>query len=291
VRLGEGLAVTGQLSEAAMARTLEAVSACKDKLAKRSIVKMRSVATQACRAARNGQKFLAHVRKLTGVRFDIIEPGEEARLAVLGCADLIAPSAKAALVVDIGGGSTELSWAVRPEPGRLPRLQAYHSAPIGVVTLADRFPEHDDPLAWYQAMKAEAAREIAAFSATEDISAALANKSAHIIGTSGAITSLAGVHMGLARYSRRAVDGVWIGQDDTRAAIARLSSLSRAARASEPCIGHERADLVLAGAAILDAVMDAWPSETLRVADRGLREGLILSMLNKPRKRRRRKRS
>ena len=287
VRLGENLAVTGQLSDRAMQRTLAAITLCAEKLARHRPIKMRCVATQACRAAKNGPSFLRELTNKTGISFEIIDPQEEARLAVIGCADLFDPTGVGALVIDIGGGSTELSWATNRGQRQRPKLENWYSAPIGVVTLADQFPEHGDVQEWYQTMKRHAGAYISGFSPPPELRAHLQSGQAHIVGTSGAITSLAGVHLKLPRYSRALVDGLWISETETRAAINSLSALSKAARAQQPCIGPDRADLVLAGAAILEAVLDQWPSLRLRVADRGLREGLILTMLNPPRRRRR----
>jgi exopolyphosphatase / guanosine-5'-triphosphate,3'-diphosphate pyrophosphatase len=291
VRLGDGLGATGRLSEEAMSRTMAAIQACSDKLSRHPPLRLRCVATQACRIAQNGPSFLRAVAKQTGLRFDIIPASEEARLAVIGCADLFDANGEGALVVDIGGGSTELSWATNRKGGRGPKLESWFSAPIGVVTLADLHPEQSDTRAWYDGMKRGAAEMIAAFDADRVIAKKLHAGVGHIIGTSGAVTSLAGVHLKLERYARRLVDGIWISKDDTYAAINLLAGQDRDRRAQNPCIGPERADLVLAGAAILDAVLETWPSPRLRVADRGLREGLILTMLQKPKRRRKRSRS
>jgi exopolyphosphatase / guanosine-5'-triphosphate,3'-diphosphate pyrophosphatase len=288
VRLGDGLGATGHLSDLAMARTMDAIAACAEKLKVHQPLKMRCVATQACRIAKNGSAFLRRVAKQTGIRFEIIPASEEARLAVAGCVDLFDPKGEGALVVDIGGGSTELSWATNRGVGRPPKLESWFSAPIGVVTLAELHPERPDTRVWYDEMKRDAADMIAAFDPERLIAKKLHSGIGHIIGTSGAVTSLAGVHLKLTRYARRLVDGIWISKDDTYAAINLLASQDRDGRAQNPCIGPERADLVLAGAAILDAVLETWPSPRLRVADRGLREGLILSMLQKPKRRRKR---
>lgn len=291
VRLGDGLGTTGQLSEAAMARTLAAIEMCAEKLSLHQPAKLRCVATQACRIAKNGPAFLRNVARKTGIRFDIIPPSEEARLAVIGCSDLFDQQSEGALVVDIGGGSTELSWATNRPRGGGPKLETWFSAPIGVVTLAELFPERADTRAWYDEMRDGAAKHLGSFDVDKTIAKKLHSGVAHIIGTSGAVTSLAGVHLKLNRYARRLVDGIWISKDDTYAAINLLAAQDRDGRASNPCIGPERADLVLAGAAILDAVLQTWPSPRLRVADRGLREGLILTMMQKPKRRRKRSKS
>jgi exopolyphosphatase/guanosine-5'-triphosphate,3'-diphosphate pyrophosphatase len=279
VRLGDGLTANGELSAEAMARTTKAVAVCAEKIYVHRPAHTRFVATQACRSARNGASFLHQLAQDTGMCFEIIQPDEEARLAVLGCSDLFDPTADGALVVDIGGGSTELSWAVAQGGGQRPRLHSFFSAPIGVVSLAEMFPEHDNRYDWFDDMRRAAGDLLQGFEPDLDVARRLQSGAAHIIGTSGAITSLAGVHLKLERYTRKLVDGLWISKDDTFSAIHHLATQDKAGRAAHPCIGNERADLVVAGAAILAAVLDRWPSPRLRVADRGLREGLILSML------------
>ena len=290
VRLGEGLSKTGRLDPAAMERAFTALSICAEKIARRSAATVRAVATQACRQAADGPDFVAEVERRTGLRLQIISPREEARLSVVGCLNLIDHDAAAALVVDVGGGSTELSWvdlrdgALRRQggrvaPERLP-IRAWVSIPIGVVTLAERFPETPPAsLAWFRAMVEHMKREIGRFRHAEHLRPIFASGRAHLIGTSGAITSLAGLHLGLRRYDRTRVDGLWLSHSDCLAAADRLMQLTPAARAAEPCIGSDRADLVLAGAAILQAVQELWPCQRVRVADRGLREGILLTLM------------
>lgn len=296
VRLGEDLARTGRLSEAAMDRATAALRVCAGKVRRREVRGQRAVATQACRAATNGAAFLARVRDETGLSLEVITPEEEARLAVAGCCNLLDPEADAALVLDVGGGSTELSWVdLRDGGGGAPRggrwpIHAWLSIPIGVVTLAERFPE--DPggrEAWFRAMVGVVRAELDRFGQAEAMRPSFAAGRAHLVGTSGAITSLAGLHLGLARYDRSRVDGLWLTDADCEGAARRLLALEPAARAAQPCIGRDRADLVLAGAAILQAVQEAWPCRRVRVADRGLREGMLLAMTaERPGRRRRR---
>jgi exopolyphosphatase/guanosine-5'-triphosphate,3'-diphosphate pyrophosphatase len=291
VRLGEGLSQTGELSERAMERAILALGVCADKIARRGALQVRAVATQACRSAANGRRFVDEAARRTGLHLNIISPREEAQLSVAGCLNLLDRSARAALVLDVGGGSTELSWLDLTAAGldvdprrqahwRLP-IKAWLSAPVGVVTLAERFPEGEvhDPgrfLAMVEAMKVH----IADFTRADDLRPAFACGDAHLVGTSGAITSLAGLHLGLARYDRSQVDGLWMTRAQCEAAATRLAALSASERAAQPCIGPDRADLVLAGAAILQAVQELWPCDRVRVADRGLREGLLLSMMS-----------
>jgi exopolyphosphatase/guanosine-5'-triphosphate,3'-diphosphate pyrophosphatase len=300
VRLGDGLTHTGRLDVDAMERALAALRICADRIRKRGVPHVRAVATQACRSAANGGDFLARVEAETGLKLHIITPQEEARLSVAGCLGLLDRQADAALVVDVGGGSTELSWVDLkelsfdpdrrpPHPARLP-IKAWMSVPLGVVSLADRFPEtREDRHGWFRAMVEEVKAEIAAFHGADELKPAFEAGRAHLIGTSGAITSLAGLHLGLARYERSRVDGLWMTREDCEAAAERLMSITAKERAAEPCIGPDRADLVLAGAAILQAVQELWPCARVRVADRGLREGLLLSLMNRPPRRRRRR--
>jgi exopolyphosphatase/guanosine-5'-triphosphate,3'-diphosphate pyrophosphatase len=301
VRLGEGLSQSGRLAEHAMERAMGALRICAEKIARRRCVKVRAVATQACRSAANGEAFVERVREETGLQLQIISPREEAHLAVAGCLNLLDREAHAALVVDVGGGSTELSWVDLRGPGldmdprrfapqRLP-VKAWISIPMGVVTLAERFPEDDaDRPSWYRAMVEAMKADIAACSEAEVVRPAFDAGRAHLVGTSGAITSLAGIHLGLPRYDRRRVDGLWMSRGDCETTADRLLGVDVKGRAAEPCIGPERADLVLAGAAILQAVQELWPCERVRVADRGLREGLLMAMMSAPQRRRRRSR-
>jgi exopolyphosphatase/guanosine-5'-triphosphate,3'-diphosphate pyrophosphatase len=300
VRLGDGLSRTGKLSEEAMDRALTALKACAEKVRRRRVGRMRAVATQACRSARNGRAFVERVAEETGIRLKIIPPREEAQLSVAGCLNLLDPEARAALVIDVGGGSTELSWVDLADPGlKLDRrdlhpsttpIRAWLSIPIGVVTLAERFPEpQPGDERWFRAMVEEVKSQVCSFTHADSLKHHFAQGQAHLVGTSGAITSLAGLHLNLLRYDRSRVDGLWMSRDDCERAAERLLTLDPRERAAEPCIGPDRADLVLAGAAILQAVQELWPCARVRVADRGLREGLLMSLMSGPRKRARRR--
>jgi exopolyphosphatase/guanosine-5'-triphosphate,3'-diphosphate pyrophosphatase len=298
VRLGEGLTQSGRLSDAAMERAMAALKISAEKVRRRRVTRFRAIATQACRMADNGQAFVDRVAAETGVHLQIISPQEEARLSVAGCLNLLDRSYDAALVVDVGGGSTELSWVELkdlPEDAP-PKLIAWLSVPTGVVTLAERFPEGEAATeAWFRAMVDSVKADIGAFKRADGLREVFAADRAHLIGTSGAITSLAGMHLDLPRYDRNRVDGIWMTRADCDAAAGKLLALSPEGRANQPCIGPDRSDLVLAGAAILQAVQELWPCERVRVADRGLREGILLSLMagrgNRRRKRRRPRRS
>lgn len=301
VRLGEGLSQTGRLSDAAMDRALAALKVTAEKVRRRKVVKLKAIATQACRAAINGPEFIARVAAETGLQLQIITPREEAQLSVAGCLNLLDRKAHAALVVDVGGGSTELSWVdlttggLEVEPGkftpaRLP-IKAWLSVPIGVVTLAERFPEGAAATeTWFRAMVETVKDEIREFRHADELRPIFDAGRAHLVGTSGAITSLAGMHLGLRRYDRSQVDGIWMSRAQCDAAARMLLDLTPQQRADQPCIGPDRADLVLAGAAILQAVQELWPCARVRVADRGLREGILMSLMAGGGKRKRRRR-
>lgn len=283
VRLGEGLAQSGRLSDQAMDRTLGALRVCADKLCRRRVTLARSVATEACRRAENGPDFIARVRAETGIALDIISAREEAQLAVLGCHILLEPGTGPALIFDIGGGSTEL--VLIESSGGAPRIIDWHSVPWGVVSLS----EHCGPElagacergARYGQMRRIVSDSFAGFAERTGPhrSSVSADGPLRLLGTSGTVTTLASIHLELPQYDRRAVDGLIVPADSMRDISAMLSSLSIADRREVPCIGRERADLVVAGCAILEAILDLWPADRLGVADRGIREGILRSLI------------
>lgn len=278
VRLGEGLAATGRLSEAAIERTISALSVCADKLCRRRVTLARSVATEACRQAANGAEFVARVQHETGIMLDIISAREEARLAVLGCQTLLESGEGPALIFDIGGGSTEL--VLIEGRGASLRILDWLSAPFGVVSLAETVAQHGDGPAERAAAYDDMLQCIR--DAFADFAARLPTErgALRLLGTSGTVTTLASVYLGLARYDRRAVDGLIVPSEAMRSIAQRLAAMSLAERVELACIGDERADLVVAGCAILEGILDIWPAERLGVADRGIREGILRSLLD-----------
>ncbi|ENN88899.1 putative guanosine-5'-triphosphate,3'-diphosphate pyrophosphatase [Rhizobium freirei PRF 81] len=282
VRLGEGLGASGRLSGDAMDRAVEALRICAAKLKTREIRRMRLIATEACRAADNGEAFLERVTTETGLQLEIIDRETEARLAVSGCSSLVGPEARSVVLFDIGGGSSEIA-VIRIGENRSSRL-ANHithwtSLPVGVVTLSERHGGRDVTPELFETMVCEVQRMLERFDCPPVQGAARDSADFHLIGTSGTVTTLAGVHLDLPRYDRRRVDGVWLSDDEVSAMQAKLLSWDFAGRAANPCIGPDRADLVLAGCAILEAIRRRWPSPRMRVADRGLREGLLTDMM------------
>jgi exopolyphosphatase/guanosine-5'-triphosphate,3'-diphosphate pyrophosphatase len=281
VRLGEGLGHGNSLSEGAIERTLEALKICKDKMAARHVGRARLVATEACRLATNGPAFTERVRDELGIELEVVDRRTEAYLAVTGCASLADPRAHSVIVFDIGGGSTEIAWLDGPAQGMFAdpckRIRAWDSLPVGVVTLAERHGGIDVTPQIFEGMVEEVSELLLDFA----LIAAQAERAPHfhLLGTSGTVTTVGGIHLGLARYDRRRVDGLWLQDENVQNVVDRLIDTTFDERAANPCIGKERADLVLAGCAILEAIRRAFPSERLRIADRGLREGILMTMM------------
>lgn len=276
IRLGEGVSSSGRISEAAISRAISALSVCSEKIRVRNAKRLRLIATEACRAADNADQFLDRVESATGIRLEIIDRRTEAQLAVLGCAPLIDPQGRGAVLFDIGGGSSELVRIERdPAQDGVPLIKAWMSIPLGVVTLAEHFGGKVVSDQTYDAMVQEVTTHVVPFAAQhgEDLAGL------HLLGTSGTVTTLAGIYLDLSRYDRRRVDGIWLSDEELTDTIAKLHAMSYHDRASNHCIGVERADLVLAGCAILDAIRRSFPLPRLRVADRGLREGMLVQMM------------
>jgi exopolyphosphatase / guanosine-5'-triphosphate,3'-diphosphate pyrophosphatase len=260
-----------------MTRTLDALKICAEKIAVHRVAGARSIATEACRRATNCAEFMARVASETGIALEIITAKEEAQLVVAGCAPLLDPRIPYALVFDIGGGSTELVW-LRVDGGE-PRIIDSQSVPHGVVTLSDRYGGREVSEATYAAVVAEIDTALRDIEQRQGIASCIAAGQVQMLGSSGTVTTLAAVHLKLRHYSRRRIDGVVLRFEDQRRASRRLAGQTHDERASNPCIGAERADLVLAGCAILEAICRLWPVGRLRVADRGIREGILLSLV------------
>jgi exopolyphosphatase / guanosine-5'-triphosphate,3'-diphosphate pyrophosphatase len=279
IRLGEGLSASGRLSDAAIRRAVEALAICRDKMRNKGVTRARLIATEACRSAQNGEEFCARIVDDVGLSLEIIDRETEACLAATGCTPLIDPQTEGVLLFDIGGGSSELvrldcSHAAGRGPPP-PRIRGWTSLPHGVVTLAERHGGERVSRETYETMVAEIAALMAPFVAEHgrDI------EGLHLLGTSGTVTTIAGVHLDLRRYDRSRIDGCWMNADEISGVIERLLTMNYQQRKESPCIGPERADLVLAGCAILEAIRRAFPVPRLRVADRGLREGMLVQMM------------
>jgi exopolyphosphatase / guanosine-5'-triphosphate,3'-diphosphate pyrophosphatase len=280
IRLGEGISASGRIGEAAIARAVEALAVCRDKMKNRGVTRARLIATEACRSAVNGVEFRARIAEEVGLDLEIIDRETEAELAATGCTPLLDPRAEGVILFDIGGGSSELVRLGRSAPCRrgppLPEIKAWASMPVGVVTLAERHGGHHVTREVYEAMVTEVAAHLKPFVATNDFPAM---DRMHLLGTSGTVTTIAGVHLELKRYDRRRVDGCWMSDIEASEVVERLIEMTYEQRVANPCIGSERADLVLAGCAILEAIRREFPCQRLRVADRGLREGMLVKMM------------
>ena len=293
VRLGEGVSVTGRLSDAAMERTMEALRQCRNKLREHQPARMRLIATEACRAAENGPAFLARVKQELGLDLEIVDRRTEAELAVTGCADLIEGTAQGALMFDIGGGSSELAWldfrGGRPKSqGRMSAsIRSWQSLPVGVVSIAEKFGGIDVTPQVFEAMVSHVSEHLRQFRGREKLRHMIGTHPVHLIGTSGTVTTLAGLHLGLERYERQKVDGLWMKRGEVDETMKVLLGMPFERRVAHPCIGKDRADLVLPGCAIFEAIRREWPTERVRVADRGLREGILISLMDADRTRNR----
>ncbi|HEX6143109.1 MAG TPA: Ppx/GppA phosphatase family protein [Geminicoccaceae bacterium] len=280
VRLGEGIAQSGRLAERAMARTIAALRICSRIMARHGSIEARCVATEACRRAANGADFLIRVRRATGINLEVIHHDQEVRLALLGCVPLIDEDAEHVLLVDIGGGSTEILWLDRRggRPGGV--IRGAVSLPLGVVTLTEAHSADPDAAA-YEAMVREVGARLAPVETVYGLGELFDNVRVQMIGTSGTVTTLAALLLDLPRYDRRRIDGLTVGTEALEQVTQRLRGMSLMARAAHPCIGTGRADLVIAGCAILEAILGCWPVRRLRVADRGLREGILHGLMGR----------
>ncbi|WP_051356806.1 Ppx/GppA phosphatase family protein [Azorhizobium doebereinerae] len=280
VRLGEGLGASGRLSPAAMGRAVGALEVCASKISARGIRRMRVIATEACRAAANGEEFCSTVEERTGLVLEVVDRRTEAGLAAAGCAPLVDPTCDGAILFDIGGGSTEVVWLGRRSAGDdgppRARIRSWASLPVGVVSLAERHGGVKVSHELFEAMVGEVTQML------EGVRQSWGLRQPgrmHLLGTSGTVTTVAGIHLGLDRYDRTRVDGAWLHARDISEVVDRLMDMSFEERVSNPCIGAQRADLVLAGCAIMEAVREAFPTDRLRVADRGLREGMLVQLM------------
>ena len=297
VQLGHGLEASERLSRAAMVRTIQALRICQKKIEKHGVRRMRLVATEACRRARNARDFIRQVRRETGLSLEIIQPEEEARLAVISCAPLVSTRTEQLLVVDIGGGSTELVWidlSLVAPPDRPRAIMRLHhgfattgvgearvvdwiSVPLGVATLKDQFTDVEDDSARFALMSWFFEENLANFS---PYNAENPREGFQIIGTSGTITTVAASFLGLRRYDRAKVDGLSMTSAQIDSVIREYLSLGPEGRRTDPRIGRDRHSLIMSGAAILQALMRIWPTDRLSVADRGLREGLLYAQMS-----------
>lgn len=285
VRLGEGVSATGQLSDDAMARTMSALEACQKKLHKYRITDARFVATEACRRASNGREFLDRVRSQIGLDIDIISSEEEARLAFHGCSSLLTKDSSRAIVFDIGGGSTELMWVdvenLRNKEKNGKPITDWLSVGYGVMNLADKFGGSDFADMAFGDMVAFLSEQMKPFDTANRISDAIGGSNIQLLSTSGTVTTLAAIHLDLPRYDRSRIDGITLPISDIRATIRRLLDMRPSGRFNHPCIGPDRADFIISGCAIFEAISKLWPTGTITIADRGVREGIILSLMHK----------
>lgn len=288
VRLGEGLQATNMLTDEAIERTIEALKICKTKINQNNVEIVRAVTTEACRRAQNSDILVQRVQNEIGITLEVITPNEEARLALSGCAGILNSRIPYAIAFDIGGGSTEVMWLNINEPRRLhrrrfPVIEVLDciSLPYGVVTLSDYYNSKERGSNIYQEIRKEISTRLIEFSHKNGIYNQLEKRRLQMIGTSGTVTTLAAINMGLERYDRRLIDGVFLDVSDIHNICKSIVEMSVEERSQHPCIGMGRSDLVIMGTAILEGICDTWPVQKLRVADRGVREGILMELLKK----------
>lgn len=286
VRLGEGIQANNQLQPNALNRTFEALKICRDKIAKNNVNKLRAVTTEACRRAANSSELLDYARKNLGINIEVISPIEEARLALSGCAAILNSEIPYAVAFDIGGGSTEIIWLkLLPSPksrhSRIPIVEVIDCAslPFGVVTLSEVYGTRFTDFGIYQDLRQKVAKEVKKFSEKNNIFQYIKNSEVQMAGTSGTITTVGAIHLNLSKYDRRLIDGLFLDLSDVHKVSTELLNMTHFERAQSACIGPGRADLVVMGTAILEGICDVWSLPRLRVADRGVREGILMDLL------------
>lgn len=277
VRLGEGMAFSGRMSAEAMDRAVKALKICADRVHRRGVTHGRYVATEACRQAENGPEFLDRVERETGLTLEAIPSREEAELTLSGCLPLLDASVPYALTFDVGGGSAEILW-VRLRHDAPPEILGWISLPCGVVTVTERYGRPEIGPEEYARLVGDIQGLLQPFDEAYGISGILADGRAQMLGTAGTVTTIAGVNMGLERYNRSLVDGCWLDFEAVHDVTRKLVNASFDERAAFGCIGRNRAELVVAGCGVLEAVCRTWPTKRMRVADRGVREGILLDL-------------
>jgi len=278
VRLGEGLAASGRLADAAIERAIGALMVCAEKMRARDVKASRSIATEACRRAGNGKAFCERVKAETGLILEAISPIEEASLTIAGCAPHLNTGQPRALLFDIGGGSTEVMW-IETRPGAPPKAIDVLSLPFGVVNLAEEYGGNVLPAAVFDAIVERVGAALKPFEERHRIAGQISRGTVHVLGTSGTVTTLGAVYLGLPRYDRSRVDGLSMRIGRAKEICGELAALDFDARHRHPCIGPGRADLMVMGCAVFTAICRHWPTQCLTAADRGIREGLLLGMM------------
>ncbi|MBN8544412.1 MAG: Ppx/GppA family phosphatase [Alphaproteobacteria bacterium] len=284
VRLGEGVSESGILSEEAMKRTIKALATCKVKLQKYPVAKSRFVATEACRRAKNAEEFLGRVEKELGLKVDIISNEEEARLAFLGCSSLLHKDTRYALAFDIGGGSTEFMWVkIDPEQPMSAHkrhlIQDWLSLPYGVMNMSEQFGGPAYTEMYFEEIVAKISELLVPIERENQIASRMWKENVQMLSTSGTVTTLAAIHLDLPHYDRSKIDGIKLSVSDIRGATQSLMRMSHAERAAHPCIGAARTDFILSGCAIFEAIARTFPIDKITIADRGVREGIIVSLM------------
>ena len=286
VRLGEGMYSHDELSHDAIERTMEALSICRKKLDKYNMHSMRAVATEACRRATNKEVLVNRAREELGLNLEVICAEEEARLALKGCSAILDSRIPYGIVFDIGGGSTEvilvrLKRENKRSPGYAVPFDVIDSIsiPYGVVTTTEAVDLADNQEYVHKMLHEKITDMLSEFVSKNKIIELIKNNEIQVAGSSGTVTTLAAYHLGLAQYERRLVDGMTISYEDLHIVIEKIFAMDKQGSLEESTVGFGRADYVLTGSVILKALCEVIPAKTMRIADRGVREGILIDLM------------
>lgn len=281
VRLGENLGQTNLLCEEAIERSLKTLKICVEKVKNNDVTHIRAVATEACRRAMNTSILLDRAKNDLDLTIEVISNEEEALLALTGCSGAFQGNIPYGIVFDIGGGSTEIMWVAIKEGIPNFDVMDWISLPFGVVTLSDAYGAYSTSPRIYDQIRKKIKEKLIPFSEKNKIQNYIHARQVQMVGTSGTGTTLAAIHLKLQRYDRYLIDGIYLRGSEIRSITQSILHMTPKQRNSHPCIGVGRSDLAITGAAILEGICDTWTLPWIRVADRGVREGILMSLIHK----------
>jgi len=278
-RLGEGVDATHKLSPEAVGRTAAVLRDYRRHMDRLGVARARLVATSAVRDAENAEEFLGAAEEAVGVRPELLSGLEEGRLSFLGATASLPDDVRhrgGILVVDIGGGSTELVAGLGPDPAQ-PGVSsvAVVSLDIGCVRLTERFLPHDPP---HPAELAEARAFVDAEVARARAELPPVPAGGLLIGLAGTVSTLAALSMELARYDRARIHHAVLGQDQVTRWLARLAADDRRGRAARPGMVEGRADVIVGGVLVLAAVMAGFGRRECLVSEDDILDGLAATL-------------
>jgi exopolyphosphatase/guanosine-5'-triphosphate,3'-diphosphate pyrophosphatase len=308
ISLGEGIKQTGVLSEEAIERTIVALRACKKKLDSHRIYKMRAVATEACRQASNTKSLIERVNSEIGVDLEVISPQEEARLVLKGCSGVISDEKNYGILMDIGGGSTEVVWLKINKGMTRPTISVIDSIslPFGVVTISDTYTHSKNNQEIYTVLRKNILSTIDTFMKKNNIRTNFSKGDVQVITSSGTTTTLGSLTLGLSTYDRSSVDGkdfsskkiVEVGEELLSRYLSSTPTTVKLGKeknfitnkffdhvldkSSEEfkIFAYNRMGLLAAGVVIINSILESIGDCLVRIADRGVREGILYDLMD-----------